>query len=155
MPTERTRPPHDIGGIVCGLLFIGLGVWVITETAGMSRLGAVFPRSIAGALIVFSTIMVVVRLIRPRGHETPDPGSTPRRLGFIGVMTAWVLLLNVVGFFTTSLLCFLGLMLVAHHGRWTPGLAAALVLAGVVIVTAFQVLFTEALNVPLPTGLVF
>ncbi len=155
MPSERTRHPHDVGGIVFGLLFIALGTWVITETAEMSALGSVFPRAIAGAMIVFSTLMVVVRLIRPRGHETPETGSTPRRLGFVAIVAAWVLLLGVIGFFTTSLVSFLALMVVAHHDPWTPRLAAVLVVAGVVIVTAFHILFTEVLNVPLPTGLLF
>lgn len=157
MPTDRaaSRHPHDVGGIVCGLLFMALGAWVIGETAGMSRLGAVFPRSIAGAMIVFSAVMVVTRLVRPRGHEHPSSGSPRRWLGFIAVMTVWVLLLGVIGFFVTSLAAFLALMLVAQHDPWTPRRAAVLTIAGVVIVGAFQVLFTDALNVPLPTGILF
>lgn len=156
MSTEpAARHPYDVGGIVFGLLFIALGVWVITETSGMSQLGSVFPRSIAGAMIVFSTIMVITRLIRPRGHEHPAPGSRRRWIGFIAVMTAWVLLLGVVGFFVTSLIAFMALMLVAQHDPWTPRLAVVLAISGVVIVAAFQALFTEVLNVPLPTGLLF
>ncbi len=155
MSTEPLR--RDWGGILAALIFVLLGVWVLSETGEMTPLGAVFPRAIAGAMIVFASLAAVLRLVRatrPAGAPVL-PQSPARRLGFVAVMAAWVLLMPVVGFFTTSLAAFMALMLVANHDPWTPRRAVILVTAGVIVVVAFQALFTEALNVPLPAGLLY
>jgi hypothetical protein len=146
--------PRDIGGIVFALGFIILGVWVIAETREMTALGSVFPRAIAGAMIVFSVLLIVIRLLKPvfDGVEGAATRAPVRWLGFVLVMAAWVVLIPVVGFFTTSVVAFLALIAVANHDRWTGRRVLIFTIAGVVIVVAFQVLFTTALNVPLPTG---
>lgn len=157
MPNEAK--PRDVPGMVLALAFIAVGAWVLMQSQDLSPLGSVFPRTIAVALIVFSLMLIVQNLRRPRASsaasESATTESTPRRLGLIGIMGAWALLLPILGFFVSSILGFAGLLAVAQYERWTIRLAAAYGATALAIVTAFYFLMRDVLLIPVPKGLFF
>ena len=67
MPTDDTpRRRGDAGTILLCVLFVALGVWMIAGTAGMSQLGAVFPRVIAGIMIASALGILGLRALGAR-----------------------------------------------------------------------------------------
>lgn len=170
MSTDTGQPPEqaperrrrDTGGMVIAVLSILLGLWVWQQSMAMTAVGAIFPRTVATALIIFAVILIIGDLRRhgrvaPTEEEPPKgaPESTRHRLALIVIMAAWVLLMPVIGFFVSSLLAFLGVLVVANYDPWTPRRAIAYVLSAVVIVGAFYLLLVEVLLVPAPQGILF
>lgn len=157
MQTESKR--RDVPGVILAIGFIALGAWFILQTGDLSPLGSVFPRAIGVALILFSLVFVVANLMSAQAGENhaegAAPESTPRRLGLVAVMGIWGLLLPVVGFFVTSLVAFVALLVVAEYEGWTARRAAIYAATAVVVVAAFYYLMRELLLIPLPNGLLF
>ncbi|HEV7372101.1 tripartite tricarboxylate transporter TctB family protein [Arenibaculum sp.] len=146
---------RDVGTVVAGLIFILLGAWMIRESFAMSPLGSVFPRTIAAVMIVCSVMLVVQRLYRrpaPPADENPAGESTGRRLALVAVMAAWVFLLPVLGFFTSSLLAFLVLLAVANYDGWNLRRVLVYGASAVGIIVAFYLVFVELLLLPMPRG---
>jgi hypothetical protein len=158
MPTEPapTRPRGDIGTMVLCVLFVALGIWMIAGSFGMSPLGAVFPRVIAGIMIASALAILALRAL---GRTGPPPavetGSTPRRLLLALALVAWAVLMPRLGFFTTSILGFLAVLAIAEYDRWTAKRTAAYVAAALALVGGFYLLFVEVLLVPVPRGVLF
>jgi hypothetical protein len=147
------RPTRIWGNFIVPLLFIGLGAWMIQQTAAMSTLGSVFPRTIAAVMLVCSIAVLARELLRPAARDSETSvESTPRRLAAIVVMGAWVLLLPVLGFFTTSLCAFLLLLAVANYDGWSPRRALAYGATAIAVMVSFYVVFVRLLLVPTPRG---
>lgn len=150
MQTENSR---DYAGIAFAVGFIVLGIWAIAQTREMSDLGATFPMTIGGAMILFSIAFIVLSVMKPgRGGASPEEGSTPRRLALIAVCLVWILLLPVVGFYVTSLVAFLALCFIANYDPLNARMVLIWTASAFGVVTAFYLLFAKALLVPLPTG---
>ena len=89
MQTENSR---DYAGIAFAVGFCVLGVWGIAETRGMSDLGAVFPRTIGIAMVLFSIVFIVLGVLKPaRAGEEREQGSALRRIGLVVVSLIWIL----------------------------------------------------------------
>ncbi|HET8729217.1 MAG TPA: tripartite tricarboxylate transporter TctB family protein [Alphaproteobacteria bacterium] len=157
MSNESRR--RDWPGMIVAIVFILLGLWVIQQSLSMSALGSIFPRTIAIALIAFSTILLVANLRPVRGTRAPDqeaasasPESTPRRLALVIIMLAWVLLMPVIGFLVSSVSAFLAILAVANYDGWTAKRTVVYVVTTVVVVAAFYFLMVEVLLIPVPRG---
>lgn len=143
---------RDVPGVVVSVVAIAIGLLVLREAREFDTLGAVFPRAIAILMMVLAACFVVLAVIG-RGGATPSPvGSNGRRLGMFGVMLAWALLLEPLGFLATSLVCYVIALLIANFDRWTPRMAVVYGGAGGLVVIGLFVLFRFALKVPLPSG---
>lgn len=153
--TSPGKPYRDIGGLLFAVGFIALGVWALIKTDDMSRLGAVFPRTVASAMIVFAAGYVILALLR-LGLPTEQPaGSTARRVVFLVILLAWVLLLDPLGFFVASVLGFGLVCTVANYDAWHWRRALLYIAITLAMVGGFQWLFGELLLVPLPEGRLF
>lgn len=146
---------HDL---VAGLLVAALGAAVVLHVRTFPELPdgqpgpALFPGLVSGLLVVFG-LALVVRAVRARGAAVaaPDvvvvPHGRVRALAVLGLVLAYVLLAETLGFAATmGVLLFLLMWLLG-----TRPLVAALTAAattGVIVL-----LFQEVLLVPLPTGL--
>ena len=157
------RGLHDPAGTAVAILFIALGVLLITQTGRMTPMGSVFPITISVAMIVLSAILVLRNVVlgfRGAGRAKDevgftDNGSTVRRILFLIAMGAWVALIPVLGFFVASLLAFFAIMAIATHERATMRELAILVAVGVVILLAFYLLMANVLLIPMPRGMFF
>jgi len=144
---------RDVRSIAAALGFIMVGALALYYSAYFSPLGSVFPRVIAVLMIVLSLVYVGVAMLRP-GTAPSDPkrGSTPRRALLAAVMFAWALLLQPLGFLTTSVLCYAAMLFIANYDRWTPRMAVIYTATGVAVVGSLYALFAYVLQVPFPQG---
>ncbi|MCB8838155.1 tripartite tricarboxylate transporter TctB family protein [Aurantimonas sp. VKM B-3413] len=157
------RGLHDPAGTAVAVLFIALGVLLITQTGRMTPMGSVFPITISVAMIVLSAVLVLRNVIIGfRGTEAAkeddgaaERGSMARRILFLVVMAAWVALIPFLGFFVASLLAFFAIMAIATHERVTMRELAILTAVGVAILLAFYLLMANVLLIPMPRGLFF
>jgi putative tricarboxylic transport membrane protein len=143
--------------LVAALLAAALGAAVVLHVRTFPELPdgqpgpALFP-GIVGALLLVFGLVLVVRAVLARGR--PVASGVPvtrqgavRALAVVGLVVAYLLLAEVLGFLlTTAVLLFL-LMWLLGAKPLVAALAAA-VTTGILVL-----LFQELLFVPLPTGL--
>ncbi|MEP7282688.1 MAG: tripartite tricarboxylate transporter permease [Rubrivivax sp.] len=143
-------PAPDRAGAAGVVLMMGIGAAALTFSSEFSDLGSVFPRAIGTLLIVLGALYLlrVWRGLTARGEALE--GSTPRRIAVAAVMLGWAFALPWLGFLGSGAVAFALLLLVAHHGRWTPRRALLYALVGSVLLGALYALFKLALKVPLP-----
>jgi hypothetical protein len=145
-------PRRDVPGLVGCALAVVLGVAAIAHSGDFSALGSVFPRTIAGLMIVLAVLYAVLAWRRPRPRARAEPASTPRRAATAGVLLAWAFLLEPLGFLFTSAIACLALLLIAQYDRWTPRTAVFYGGATLLVLAALYTLFKVVLKVPLPVG---
>lgn len=146
------KAQRDVRGIVASLVFAAIGLLAIYYSRDFSALGAVFPRTIAAAMIVLCVVYVAVALLHPIKIEEPQPGSAGRRIALAITMLAWALLLEPAGFLVTSIVCFAAALVIANYDRWTPRLAVAYAAVGILVLGALYGVFSYLLQVPFPKG---
>ncbi len=142
------------------LIAFGLFAWLESQRYGaLSRL---FPQVVALALVVLSLVLLAqtftararrAEAVRREGRaeaEKPDLRSVGLS---VLIMIAWTLLLEPLGFWTASLLAFALLVVTLRTRDQDAAAVWKTVLAGVVLMTAFVLVFRITLRVPLPTGL--
>jgi len=145
---------HDV---VAGLLAAGLGAAVVLHVRTFPELPdgqpgpALFP-GIVGALLVLFGLALAVRGVRARGRPAADPdaGVTKqgwlRALAVVGLVVAYLLLAETLGFAVTMGVLLLLLM-------WLLGARPLVAAVAAVVTTGFILLvFGELLLVPLPFG---
>lgn len=144
---------RDIPGIIGSLIFIAVGLLALYYSREFTPLGSVFPRTIASAMVLLSVVYIAVAWLRPKATALHQPGSVWRRVALVAVMVAWALLLDRLGFLTTSVICFAALLVISNYDRWTPGMAVAYVAAGAAVLGGLYSIFRFVLKVPLPPGI--
>ena len=157
-PRDAPRAGPDVAGLVCGGAFVLLGVFIFFGARGMSAIGSIFPTTISIGMIVFSLVLIALVLTRRTTSATArpeSPESGAHRLGLGIALMAWVVLLPVIGFLTSSLAAFLAIMVIADYDR--PGLRtwAIWTASGVAIVFAFWWIMVDVLLLRVPSGFLF
>ncbi len=147
----------DLRGITGCAVALVIGVLAIANSGEFSALGSVFPRTIAGLMIVLAVMYVVLAWRQRRAVPgVPSAGgesaSTPRRIGVAAVMLVWSFLLAPLGFLFTSVCACLALLMISQHDRWTPRTGLLYGAATAVVLLGLYSLFRFALKVPLPVG---
>lgn len=150
--SASVRGATDWPTVVVALGMIGFGLLALYDAAGYRDAdSAVFPVTVAGALIVFALVVLLRAALGFRNRETPQPGSTVRRVVLVLAMLAGAVLLPLIGFLASALLVFAVLTVTAMHDRWTARRAVVFALSGLLVVIGFTWLFRSVLLVPLPT----
>jgi len=148
--SERRR---DWRGIAGSLAAIAGGALAWHYAADFSAMGAVFPRTVAAAMILLALVYIAVAILRPAAPAAPKPGSTWRRIALVVVLAAWSALLERVGFLSTSVVCYALILVITNYDRWTPRRAVGYAAAGALVLGGLYTVFRFALQVPLPEGL--
>ena len=148
---NTARP--DLPSILAAAVFAAIGALAIFYASEFTPLGSVFPRTIAAAMIVLCMVYIAVALVRPRSPEAQPAGSTPRRLLLAITMLAWALLLEPLGFLSTSIICYAAILVTANYDRWTPRRALLYTAVGIAVMGVLYGTFRYALQVPFPTGI--
>ena len=144
---------RDLRGIAGAILAIIGGALAYYYAGDFTSMGSVFPRTIAVVMIVTAAAYIAVAWLHPAVQATQPAGSVWRRFALVAVMAAWSLLLEKVGFLTTSLVCFVAIMVIANYDRWTPRKAATYTAASALLVGGLYAIFRFGLQVPLPEGM--
>jgi putative tricarboxylic transport membrane protein len=147
--SEGMAGGRDIAGAAGSLIFIGVGAAALWHAGEFSMLGAVFPRTIGGLLIVLGIVYLVLVALGRTQPVALLQGSLARRAGVALVMLAWAWALVPLGFLASSAIAFVLLMLVANHDRWSLARAAGYLAAGAVVLGGLYALFKLVLLVPL------
>lgn len=154
MPTELQS--RDTGGMIVAAIFILIGVLALWDTFDYTDADSfVFPRTVAGAMIVFCIALITWSLLRPIDIEARGAQSTPRRVGLVTAMLIAALLMPYAGFLLSGLVAFGAIVWLAMYDPWTRGRLIVYPLVGTAIVVGFYFMFTKVLLVPLPDGRLF
>ncbi len=151
---------RDLPAVLFSMLFIGIGVAAYTQTKDMSAMGSVFPTTIAAVLVLMSGLLIAFQVGRPAAPAKAEMSgnmkeSTWRRVSIIVAMGVWALLLPSIGFFVTSVVAFLVLIVIATFDRLNLRQMAIHGVAAIAIVGAFQLLMDNVLGLRMPAGLFF
>jgi putative tricarboxylic transport membrane protein len=144
---------RDLRGIAGSILAIVAGALAWYYAGDFSAMGSVFPRTVSAAMILFAAVYIAVALLRPAATAAPAKGSTWRRVALVVVMAAWSILLEKVGFLSTSVACYAAILVIANYDRWTPRMALVYALSGGAVLGGLYAIFRFVLLVPLPAGL--
>ena len=148
---QITTTRADIGGVVIAVLLVLVGAVTLVDTADyLDTDSVVFPRAAAIMLIVCSVLVAVVSFVRGDVASGFGTGHWWRRLLLVGGMIVTCLLMPFVSFLPAVIVSFITALIAATHERLSAIRAVSYVLASVVIVLGFYVLFRYGLKVPLP-----
>ncbi|MFK7963520.1 MAG: tripartite tricarboxylate transporter TctB family protein [Burkholderiaceae bacterium] len=151
-----TRPATseaDIGGVVIAVLLVVVGAVTLIDTADyLDTDSVVFPRAAAIMLIVCSVLVAVGSFVKGDAASGFGTGHWWRRLLLVGGMIVTCLLMPLVSFLPAVAVSFVTALIAATHERVSVIRGVSYVLASVVIVLGFYVLFRYGLKVPLPSG---
>ena len=148
-----STPKVDARGVIGAAVFIVVGALAIYYSGEFSPLGSVFPRTIAAAMIVFAAVYIVTALLRKHAMEPQPRGSVARRSLLAVTMLAWVLLIEPLGFLSTSIICYAAVLVIANYDRWTARSTVAYAAVGAAVLGGLYGTFRFALQVPFPSGL--
>jgi putative tricarboxylic transport membrane protein len=132
---------------ICLYVFYESGRWPILPDLG-SPSG--IPRGVA-VILLGAALTLLGKALRGRSLTLPGrlEGADRSRVLWVAVLTGlYLLLLERLGFMTTTAPYLFGFSLVLGERRWVR-----LVLFALVVPVATYLLFDTALNVPLPRGL--
>lgn len=155
---SNNNSTRDIGGMVMGGVFILVASISLWDTTNMMDSDSfVFPRAIAIAMIVLSLMMIVMNLVKASaaGREAVQKGSVARRTLLVTIMLLGCFAMPWIGFLISGIITFGMLMMIAMYDVWTPRKRILYPVLAIIIVLGFYTLFSNLLQVPLPTGLLF
>ncbi len=147
---------RDFGAVAVSAVLVAFGIVALIDTTTYSDAdSAVFPRTVASAMIVFALLAAVRTLLRLEAAVDKPEGSALRRIALPILMIAGAAAMPWIGFLTSMILMFLAILIAAMHDRWTGFRLAVYPVAGIIIVIGFYALFRYAFLVPLPDGRLF
>jgi hypothetical protein len=119
-------------------------------------MGSIFPRTVCVILLIASgiTLWRTLRRRAPMSRGLPRDGLL-RGVLLIVIMSAWIALLEPVGFVAAGIAAYFALAIVTQRGPLTWGRLLRFVLVAVTFVVAFQLIFVLGLKVQLPPGTLF
>ncbi len=144
---------RDVAGVIGCVILIGAGIAAIVYSQDFSSLGAVFPRTVAGLMIALGLAYLVLAWRGRTRAQAPAGGSMARRAGVALVVLAWALLLDRIGFLTSSAIAIALLLVIANHERWSVRTVSGYGLASAAVLGVLYGVFRFALQVPLPKGI--
>lgn len=157
--TPRAPRQRDTGAVVLSAFFGAAAVVAFMRARDMSAMGSVFPSTISAVLVVLSAALIALALsgrARPAQAETAEGAvSNRRRIGLVLVFAAWVWLMPILGFATSSILAFVALAGLGEHDPVSARTWALRLLIGAAIVGAFWWLMSDVLLLRMPRGLLF
>lgn len=139
-----------------GLLSLVLGLVILVQARGFSRMGSYMPNLVGWLLIGLGVLLCVVHLFALMRIDDPEKaeGGISRKLVFIGLMGGWVMAMPVLGFLTSAILGFLVVALLVPRKRWRPTALLLDTAMGTTVIVAIYLLSTHYLDLAFPRGLI-
>jgi hypothetical protein len=127
---------------VFGLLALG----VFQQTARMKSIESIFPRLLAGIMLVSAIALLVITLVQRRAVVNTQGMNSPQVLIVVGIMVLYIVLLPYAGYILCSIALGSSLTFLLGYRRIVP-----LLVGSTVFTAAVFVVFSVFLKVPLPT----
>ena len=151
--------------LVTFLVIFGMGTFLYIRSVDFPLGAKAFPQVIIISVLVLTVVMIARSFLPARktaksetepsvgqGDEEQERSASTRLKTqpavVLAAMIAYVALINVLGFFVTSILFVPGLIYYMGLRSWR-----AVLLPSVVLLVFVYVLFVTQLRVPLPTGI--
>lgn len=149
---ERKRAPQPavMRDLAAMVIFGGIALVALNQSADLNPEAAVFPRTIAMAMLVLVVLAILKLFLTRHVTEIAVEGSWIRMAVLPASMLAAVSLFPILGFAITAALLGVVLTVVAQHDRYTPKAWAILMVSVLVVIVGCTALFSEVLSVPLP-----
>lgn len=157
-PAQRHR---DWPGAIASACFCLVGTYMLAASLSMTKMAAVFPRTIGVVMVVLSLLQIVAALTGRSGQSLESSAGANlaegrgRRIVLVVTMVVWALLFPVLGMFVTSLAACMVLMATGQFGRPTTRQFVVYLVSVLAMVAFFYLLMTRVLNIPMPRGLFF
>ena len=146
-PAPNAAVLRDLAGLVA---FGTVALVAITQTADLNAEAAVFPKTIATAMVVLVGLAILKLFLTRHVTEVAVQGSLVRMAAVPLIMFGAVALLPVLGFKIVAVLLGLALIIPAQHDRFSAKGWVILVVGVSAAILSFTLLFSEVLGVPLP-----
>ncbi len=146
-PAPRNAVLRDLASLV---VFGGIALIAISQSASLNQEAAVFPRTIAIAMFALTALAVIKLFITRHVTEVAVEGSWLRMAAVPVLMLGAVALFPILGFQISAILMGLALILPAQHEAYSAKGWVMLVTGVAAIIFCFTLLFNEVLGVPLP-----
>ena len=158
MSDPTPRLPGEVGFTAVLLAGSAFLLWQAFAISGLESItsAGVFPMLAAGAMLATAALVLVHALRRPATLVAPGDGvpaqffrrmAPPVLLGFTGAITAYMVLLEPLGFIAASYLFLVGSMALLGSRRWGMNLLISAVVLGAIVLV-----FQTAFAVVLPPG---
>lgn len=151
---DSTTMQGRTGSLAITVFFLVAGIVTLYDTTSYSDSDSqVFPQTVAIALILFTSILLVTQFLRPGSIASVEgfgQGVWWRRILLVATMILACLVMPYLGFLPAGAIAFAGGLIAAMHDRWSLKTVLLYWGSGAVIMVAFFTLFKFALKVPLP-----
>jgi hypothetical protein len=138
-----------IGMLLTAVFFFGL--------EDVSWMSIIFPETIVYLMALISGLLILKGFVNPSRRPIFNVGSNTRWIvtGFLFFL--WVLVMPVIGFFVSTVVCMTAIVAYLARARMPLTIMNFIVWVPIVIaeVTFFYLIFTKVLYVPLPEGMFF
>ncbi len=152
---EPSAPRGRIFDAVALAVFGAVAATVIVQCAGLNPEAAVFPGTVAWAMLGF-VALAAVRLLVLRQAAAPAPAKGLVRVAVVPVaMLAAVAAIPTLGFALGGIAMALALMAASYHALEGRGRLLASLAGVAAVIVAVTLAFRDLLNVPLPAGTLF
>ncbi len=149
---------RDLGSVVVSLLFAIVALYVWFAAGAYSEMASIFPKTFAIVLFGCSIGYVVVSRFGLVGGEAEEADACENRWLLRGVATIvilliWCFLMRPLGFLLSGFLAYVAMVTLADPSiKITARHLAIHSVVGVVVIIGLYALFSMALGVPLPKG---
>jgi len=145
---QRTRKQDAI----IGLFFTVLGIFCWINTKDLGEDVNAFTHIVLAADIALGVILMIMSFIKKDVKQGEEVFAKDFKTPLIaaGILTLYVILMKVLGFYSSSILFMLGFGYWMGYRKWIPLVATT---AG--MLTFVYILFNMTLHVGFPNGLLF
>lgn len=127
-----------------------VAVIIIHQSVSLNTEAAVFPRTIAIAMLILAGLAFLKITITRQADEKQIQGSVIRMCAVPIIMLAATWLIPITGFIVAAPAMGLALILPAQHDRYSPKQKIILICSVFAAIIACSLLFSEVLGVALP-----
>ncbi|HHY08479.1 MAG TPA: tripartite tricarboxylate transporter TctB family protein [Corynebacteriales bacterium] len=146
---------YNADRIAAILMFVVVLIFAFQFSDIPSSYSRIFPKAVAWALVVLSAILLIRSWVNPRVVEFAETRELKKVGLAILLLFGWMVCISFLGFYLSSVLFFTLLMILVEPSILKPNTLTTSIFIAAVEIGLFYLVFTRALNVPLPKGMIF
>lgn len=137
------------------LMFVIVLIFAFQFSDIPSSYSRIFPKAVSWALVVLSAILLIQSWVKPKVVEFAETHELKKVGLAILLLFGWMACIQFLGFYLSSVLFFTLLMILVEPSILKQNKLTTSIFIAAVEIGLFYLVFTRALNVPLPKGMIF